>query len=83
MMKDTVSEGDVTKWIDKITPFLERLRASNDKGDGVIDNINSYVSDSRHFLEKGDLVLAFESMIWAWALFETGQELGAIYVEEQ
>jgi len=81
-MKNIVTEEDIKKWLNKIEPVLEKLIASNDKGEELIRNINAYVNDSKHFFEEKNLVLSFESMVWAWALFETGVELGAIHIEE-
>lgn len=37
----------------------------------IRDNIEAYIKDSRHFLEKGDLVRAFEAAIYAWGLLES------------
>ena len=38
-------------------------------------NIDAYISDSQHFMKKGDLVRAFEAVIWAWAWMEILEEL--------
>ena len=44
----------------------------------IQDNIEAYIKDSRHFLEKGDLVRAFEAAIYAWGLLEACQHLGLV-----
>ncbi|MBO8181961.1 MAG: DUF357 domain-containing protein [Archaeoglobus sp.] len=41
-------------------------------------NIEAYIKDSKYFLEKNDLVRAFECIIWAWAWIEIGEEIGVI-----
>ena len=35
-----------------------------------IENIKAYMSDTKHFLEKKDLVKAFEAIVFAWGIFE-------------
>ena len=44
----------------------------------VRQNIEAYIRDARHFLDKGDLVRAFESVIYAWGLLEACQHLGLV-----
>jgi len=41
-------------------------------------NINAYISDSEYFLKKGDLVRAFECVVWAWAWLEIGLDIGIL-----
>ncbi len=44
----------------------------------VRQNIEAYIRDARHFLDKGDLVRAFEAVIYAWGLLEACQHLGLV-----
>jgi hypothetical protein len=44
-----------------------------------MDNIKAYISDTEYFLKKGDLIRAFECVVWAWAWMEIGIEIGKIY----
>jgi hypothetical protein len=44
----------------------------------IRQNIEAYINDSKHFLEKGDLVRAFEAVIYAWGLLEACEHLGLI-----
>ena len=46
-------------------------------------NIEAYIKDSKYFLEKNDLVRAFECIIWAWAWIEIGEEIGVIRRKSQ
>lgn len=41
-------------------------------------NIRAYISDSEYFEKKGNIVLAFESIVWAWAWFEILKELNIL-----
>ncbi len=54
-----------------------RFRPVSEKGEWMIENLEAYISDSKHFL-KSDPLLAFEAIVWAWAFLEIGVELGLI-----
>ena len=81
-MNDKIETEDITKWLSRIEPVLENISPLSEKGEEVIENARAYVSDCKHFLEKGNLVLAFECMVHAWAILETARELGAVEFEE-
>jgi hypothetical protein len=77
-MTDSLNEElqlETLKWLDRAEEQL--LRISPDEG-SIRKNISAYLSDSRYFLEKGDLIRAFEAVIWAWAWMEIGQEVGIL-----
>ena len=44
----------------------------------IQENIEAYIKDSRYFTEKGDLVRAFEAVVYAWGLLEACQHLGIV-----
>lgn len=44
----------------------------------VRQNIEAYMRDARHFSDKGDLVRAFEAVVYAWGLLEACQHLGLV-----
>jgi len=75
-------ERETKKWLDKIEKEVKSIRITGDfdkkKLDPVIENINAYISDCRHFLDKKDTINAFEAVVYAWAIFETCQHLGII-----
>lgn len=70
-MKDLEKElrDEIEKWRIKIEDELKSLKSIEDKKE-VLENIKAYVRDSKYFYEKGDLIRAFEAIIWAWALLE-------------
>lgn len=80
-LTDVVKPEDVIKWLSRIEPVLENISINDEKGNGVVENARAYVSDCKHFLEKENLVLAFECMVHAWAILETARELGAVEFE--
>lgn len=66
--------AETEKWLVRADERLSRCRGD----ERFLGNISAYISDSKYFLEKGDLIRAFEAVIWAWAWLEIGEELGRI-----
>ena len=66
------------KWHKKAADALKTTEAVDKKGEEFLTNINAYMSDTNHFLEKKDYVRAFEAVVWAWAWLEIGKEVGVI-----
>lgn len=81
VMRDRITQGDIEGWLAKLEPLIPRAEPQDSRGEALLINIKAYVADSRHFLEKGDLVRAFEAMVWAWALWETAAQLGLLAAE--
>ncbi len=67
---------EIEKWSKKLDEAVPKASGADEKGEKLIENIRAYRKDSDHFLESGDLVRSFECLIWAWALLETGRDLG-------
>lgn len=82
-MHDRITQADVEQWLAKLEPLIPRMEAQDPRGEDLFTNIKAYISDSKHFLAKGDLVRAFEAMVWAWSLWETGQQLGLLALAER
>lgn len=61
-------KAEIEKWTKKIEEELRNFSKENKKE--ILKNIKAYIEDSKYFYNKGDLVRAFEAIIWAWALFE-------------
>jgi hypothetical protein len=74
-MNDRIPKEEIEKWLTRIKKELKMVKASDKKGKEFLDNINAYVNDCEHFLEKGKYVLSFESIIWAWAYLEISKGL--------
>ncbi|MGB9902009.1 DUF357 domain-containing protein [Methanothrix sp.] len=66
--------AETEKWLLRADERLSRCIGD----DRFLNNIKAYISDSRYFLERGDLIRAFEAVIWAWAWLEIGEELRRI-----
>lgn len=73
MAVDRELKEETLKWLEKIES--ERFRPAGSKGKEFEKNIKAYISDCNYFLEKNDLVRAFEAVVWAWAWIEIGREM--------
>ncbi len=78
MEKDLREE--IRKWTAKLDDALSAIDAVGERGRKMLSNIKAYRQDSKHFLERGDLIRSFECLIWAWAILELGKELGLFKV---
>jgi hypothetical protein len=67
--------AEIKKWSKKLDDSLLNVQPSDERGAKMLQNINAYRNDSKHFLERGDLIKSFECLIWAWAILELGREL--------
>jgi uncharacterized protein len=66
--------AETQKWLGRADDLFGRLTGD----ERFLENISAYLSDSRYFLEKGDLIRAFESVVWAWAWMEIGLEMAVL-----
>ncbi len=66
--------AETMKWQAKAEDLYSRV-----KGDlEFLENISAYIRDSQYFLDNGDLIRAFEAVIWAWAWMEIGLDKGIL-----
>jgi len=75
-MREEIKEMTV-----KIEPLIEKIVVKDDRGQEMITNMKAYISDSKHFLENGNLVKSFEAIVWAWAILEICEELEVFKLE--
>lgn len=66
--------AETQKWLERADDLFGKLSGE----DRFMENIGAYLSDSRYFMDKGDLIRAFESVVWAWAWMEIGLEIGVL-----
>jgi len=70
--------AETVKWQKKAEDLYENV-----SGDGeFLENVSAYIRDCQYFLEKGDLIRAFEAVIWAWAWMEIGLQKGLLRQRE-
>jgi hypothetical protein len=62
---------ETEKWLAKAKERRRGLRSNSPH----MKNIDAYISDSEYFMQKHDLIRAFEAIVWAWAWLEILEEL--------
>ncbi len=70
--------AEILKWLERAEDLFARI--SGDKR--FMENISAYICDSRYFLETGDLIRAFEAVVWAWAWMEIGLERALLHQKD-
>jgi hypothetical protein len=69
--------SETVKWQKKAQELFENI-----SGDaGFLDNVSAYIRDCQFFLDRGDLIRAFEAIIWSWAWMEIGLDKGLLQKE--
>lgn len=66
---------ETEKWLLRIKEKRKNVIAKDEKAKDHLKNMDAYISDSSYFLEKNDLVRAFEAVIWAWAILDMLEKL--------
>ena len=84
-MKQTteVLQNETKKWLGKIRGKKIIPKENSKEVREQITNIKAYISDCKYFLDNGDLVRAFEAVIYAWAILETLERLHMIEDESK
>lgn len=67
--------NEIEKWSEKLNQRVKKLKSKTKEGKWMLENIKAYQKDSKHFREEEMPVESFESLIWAWAFLEIGEEL--------
>jgi len=79
-----MAENDVRKLAEKEIARMEAvfagLKVVNADAMELYNLAQSYFSDSKHFLAKGDALRAFEAAVIAWAYCDAGLHLRAFEV---
>ncbi|NPV61885.1 MAG: DUF357 domain-containing protein [Methanotrichaceae archaeon] len=71
MSLDEDLREETLKWLTRAEELFSRISGE----EPFCDNIAAYLQDSRYFLQQGDLIRAFEAVVWAWAWMEIGLEM--------
>jgi len=72
--------SETLKWLLRAEDLFGRISHRGDER--FLENISAYISDSHYFLDKGDLIRAFESVVWAWAWMEIGLQMDKLAENE-
>lgn len=68
--------NETKEWLTKIKAERKKIELKDRSKQDTLKNIDAYISDAQHFLENGDLIRAFEAVIWSWCILELCLELG-------
>jgi hypothetical protein len=71
-------ESQTDTWSQRLDEALDEASALENRGRAFLENVQAYRSDAEHFAGEGDLVRAFEAVVWAWAWLEIGARIDAI-----
>jgi len=82
---DTITRDKVEKYF-AISEEAYELAKSNvadkEKGEDFLDMISRYISDAKHFYEKGNLVNAFAALNYAHGWLDAGARSGIFDVHD-
>ncbi len=69
--------NETMKWLERAEQLIGEMVIDgiDSRNEHFMRNISAYISDSKYFLKEGDLIKAFESVVWAWAWIEIGLEM--------
>ncbi len=86
-MEDRISKEKVEKYFDLTSRALKEVKKNIIKGkekeaDEIIKMAGNYLSDARHFFDKGDWVNAFGALNYAHGWVDCGVRLGVFDVQD-
>lgn len=67
-------EKETKKWLEKLEKEIENVSSEIEQ----MENVEAYRDDTYHFLEEEDYIRAWESVIYAWGIYETLERLDKI-----
>ncbi len=73
---------ETAKWLAKLERDLKGVKSTGRLPDKqlreVMENIRAYIKDCKYFSDEGDLIKAFEAIVYAWGIYETCLRTGLI-----
>jgi hypothetical protein len=75
---------ETEKWLARLkkerpgVKIIDKDKTLEKKAKEALRNMDAYIKDTSHFLEKGDFVRAFEAVVWAWGILETLEHAGLV-----
>ena len=86
-MKDKITKEKIEKYFKLTSTALEKAKDSiisgkEDYAKEIIDMVSNYLSDAKHFEEKGDLVNSFAALNYAHGWLDAGARIGIFDVHD-
>jgi len=78
-------KSETEKWLSRLESARSSIKILEGSKElkAVLKNIDAYIKDTRHFLEKKDFIRAFEAVVYAWGLLEACEHLGLLECVKQ
>ena len=70
--------SETVKWQGKAQNLYLKVSGEGE----FLENVSAYIRDCQYFLDKNDLIRAFEAIIWAWAWMEIGLQKGVLTLKD-
>ena len=77
-MSSTINLMDLEKILKKTEEALLAIEVIDPKGEKILDMAERYVADAKHFIEKGELRVAFGAVEYAHGLLDGGVGAGVL-----
>lgn len=86
-MKDKITKEKLEKYFDLTSRALKQVKKNIIKGKEnyakeIIEMVENYLSDAKHFEEKGDFVNAFAALNYAHGWLDSGVRLDIFNVKD-
>lgn len=62
---------ETEKWLARIEEKAKNIKPIDSRAKWGVDNIQAYIADCKYFKKNGDLVNAFEAVVYAYGIYET------------
>jgi len=62
---------ETKKWLSRIETEKYIVNNESEEVKNVLKNLKAYIDDCKYFLEQGDMIRAFEAIVYAWGIYET------------
>lgn len=87
-MENEISEEKLKKYFDLTSRGLSEVKKNIIDGKEleakeIVDMVTNYLSDARHFEDKGDWVNAFAALNYAHGWLDSGVRLGVFDVDDR
>ncbi len=71
------------KEILKMENAMDSVSLTGSGGKDILELAKIYFQDSKHFMEKGDFIRAFEAVVISWAYVDAGLHMGVFNVPDR
>jgi hypothetical protein len=66
------------KMLGDIKKKRKKLKLVDKSKESIVKNLDAYISDTQHFIDKKDIIRAYEAVVYAWGILETMEHAGII-----